>query len=155
MNATRDALLRRLIVFAAASLGTFVLYLSVGELLGVSSGQPLEYATGVYLAQITAKAVAALSAGHGIALGILAFLMRGFSVPSLRRCAFCGLASATLLEVAYLSGTWLSEFTGRGIVRLGIASGLSILICAIRARRPSNEPELTPSARTAVAIDSV
>ena len=155
MNATRDALLRRLIVFAAASLGTFVLYLSVGELLDVSNGQPFEYATGVFLAQITAKAVAALTAGHGIALGILAFVMRGFSVPSLRRCAFCGLASATLLELAYLSGSWLSELTVRGIVRLGIASGLSILICAVRARRPSSEPECAPSARTAVVIDSV
>ena len=152
MNATLDAIVRRLIAFAAASFGTFVLYLSVGELLGFSSGQPFEYATGVYVAQVTAKAVAALTAGHGIALGILAFGMRGFSVPSLRRCAFCGLASATLLELAYLSGTWLSEFTVRGIVRLGFATGVSILICAIRARRPSDEAEFTPAA---VAIDSV
>jgi hypothetical protein len=146
VNATLDAIIRRLIVFAAASFGTFMLYLMLGELLGASDGQPFEYATGVVVAQITVKAVAALTAGHLIALRLLAFVMRGFATPSLRRCAGSALASATALEVMYLSRTWLSDISVRGLVRVGLATVVSILICAIRARRHDNATEFVQAA---------
>ena len=146
MNATLDAIIRRLILFAAASFGTFMLYLMLGEVLGADDGQPIEYATGVLIAQITAKAVAALTAGHLIALRLLAFTMRGFATPTLRRSAGSAFASATALELMYLSRTWLSEISVRGLVRVGLAIMASILICAVRARRHDDAPEFAPVA---------
>ena len=146
MNATLDAIIRRLILFAAASFGTFMLYLMLGELLGADDGQPFEYATGVFIAQITAKAVAALTAGHLIALRLLAFNMRGFATPTLRRSAASAFASATALELMYLSHTWLSQISVRGVVRVGLATVASILICAIRARRHDGAPEFARAA---------
>ena len=146
MNATLDAIVRRLILFAAASFGTFMLYLMLGELLGADDGQPFKYATGVFIAQITAKAVAALTAGHLIALRLLALTMRGFATPSLGRSAVSAFASATALELMYLSRTWLSEISVRGLVRIGLASVASILICAVRARRHDDAPEFAAAA---------
>ena len=146
MNATLDAIIRRLVVFAAASFATFMLYLMIGELLGAGDGQPFAYATGVVVAQITAKAVAALTAGHLIALGLLAFAMRGFATPSLGRSAASALAAASGLELLYLSRTWLSDISVRSLVRVGLATVVSILICAVRASRHVKAPAFVASA---------
>lgn len=151
MNTTLHAITRRLLVFAGASFGTFVLYLTVGELTGLTAGTPLEYASSAELALLITKAVVILTAGHGIALRLLAFAKRGFTVPSLRRSAAAGLACATALELAYVSNSWVSEFSIRGSVRLVFSTVVSVVICGYRARRPSDEPELSPTSAAVVA----
>ena len=153
MNAAIRAIVHRMTVFAAATLGTFVLYLTVGELSGMIKGTPLEFIPGAAVALILLKATFIVTFGHGIALRTLSFVFRGFSVPSLRRSAVAGIVCSSALEMAYLSGSWLSDFSVRGIVRLIFSTVISLLICAIRARRRDEEPVPASTGAPAVAIE--
>jgi hypothetical protein len=153
VNAAIRAIVLRMTVFAGVSLGTFVLYLTVGELSGMIKGTPLELVPGGVIAVLLLKAAFILTSGHGIALRVLAFVFRGFSVPSLGRSAVAGIVCSTALEMAYLSDSWLSDLSVRGVVRLGFSMVISFLICAIRARRRDEELAPTQISTAAVAIE--
>ena len=153
MSATLDAIIRRLIVFACASLGTFTLYLAIGEITGVTDGTAFEFASALDIAVLFGKAVVLLTAGHALALRMLAVMLRGFSVPSLLRSAAAGATCTVVLEMAYMSGAWVSAFSSRGVVRVGLATVVSLVICAIRARRNDAEPEFAASATDSASIE--
>ena len=128
-------------IFLGAALGTFVLYLTIGELSGMSDGTPMADATSRLVVVMLAKAIAILTTGHTIALWILARARRGHVEPPLRRSAIAGLVCATALDVMYLGGPWLQPVSSRGLFRLVLATGLSFVLCAIRSRRPESESE--------------
>jgi hypothetical protein len=52
-----------------------------------------------------------------------------------------GVACATTLDMAYVSGTWVSELSARGIFRVALATVVSLAILALRVRRPDPEPQ--------------
>ena len=143
MNATLDAIVRRLTIFAGAAFGTFALYLAIGELSGLTDGTPMADAPGVSVMRILVKATVILAAGHAVALALLAWSRRGYLAPPLRRSAMSGVACATTLDMVYVSGTWLSGFSERGLFRLILATAVSLMICALRFRR--SVPEVSPS----------
>ena len=154
LSATLDAVIRRATVFACAVLGTFVLYLAVGELTGVTDGTPIEYLSGLDIALVFGRAAVILTSGHAIALGILAFALRGYAAPSYFRSAAAGAVCTVILEMAYLSNSSVTGFSVRGVVRLGLATVVSLAICAVRARRHDQKPVLAPPATSAVAVET-
>jgi hypothetical protein len=134
LNAITSALVRRLTIFVGAAFGTFVLYLAIGSLSGLTDGTPMADPLSSFVMRILVKTTVILTAGHTVALVLLAWARRGFVAPPLRRSAMSGVACATALDMAYVSGTALSAVSERGLFRLTLATGISLAICALRSR---------------------
>lgn len=135
MNETIDAILRRITIFIGATLGTFVMYIAVSEVYGLIAGTPTPDALSIDVAKVLGRVVVSLTAGHAVALGVLAFVMRGYSVPALIRSAASGVACATVLEAAYLWNDVSAALSQYRIVQIGVGMIVSLLICAARAPR--------------------
>lgn len=140
MNATLDALVRRVTIFAGAALGTFVTYIIVGMTYAAFSGAPTPDVLSVGVAMVLVRVIVNLTAGHAFALASLAFVARGFSTPSLTRSAVSGIVSASALEAAYLGGPASAAVIQVRIAQIGVGFVLSALICAVRARRRDEAP---------------
>ncbi len=156
MNATIDAIVRRITCFVGVAFGTFAIYLAIGEMTGMTDGTPMDDALSPFVIRLLLKTTVILSAGHAVALAILALARRGFVVPPLARSAMSGVASATALDMVYVSGTWLSAVSERGVFRLVLATSLSLAICAMRSRSSDGEPAPLRSAPAAsLRVESV
>jgi hypothetical protein len=149
VNDTLDALVRRLTIFVGATFGTFVVYLAIGEVTGLTDGTPIDNALSAFVIGMLAKTTVILSAGHAIALALLAWSRRGYVTPPLRRSAMSGVVCATALDMVYVSGTWLSASSERGLFRLILAACVSLAICARRSRRqePNSSHVVTADSR--------
>jgi hypothetical protein len=106
----------------------------------------------MYVAKLLTKTTAILTGGHAIALVILARSRRGFVAPPLRRSAMAGVACATALDMAYVSGTWVSEVSLRGIFRIALAAVISLAFLALRVGRPDPKPRAS-TAGGAAAVE--
>ncbi len=135
MNVLLNAIVRRITIFIGATLGTFVSYIAVSEVYGLMSDTPTPDALSMTVARILGRVVVSLTAGHAMALGILAFAGRGYSVPALVRSTYSGIACATVLEAAYLWNPFTAAISQYRIVQLAAGVVVSVLICAARAPR--------------------
>lgn len=135
MNATLHAILRRITIFIGSTLGTFVMYIAVSQIYGLMTGTPTPDALSMGVARVLGRVVVSLAAGHAVALGVLAFALRGYSVPALIRSAYSGVACASALEAAYLWNDVSAALSQYRIVQIGVGTIVSLLICAARAPR--------------------
>ncbi len=142
-------------IFIGAAAGTFVLYLAIGELSGTTDGTPMEDATSRFVMVMLAKAIAILTAGHAMALWLLARARGGHLEIPLRRSAIAGLVCATALDIVYLGGPLLQQVSSRGLFRFVLATALSYVICAIQSGREESQADDAPGevAGRALAVE--
>jgi hypothetical protein len=140
VSKTSTAIVLRVMTFVGATFGTLIVFMCLGEISGITDGTPLDDPLSWYVVRIVVKATTILAAGHAIALALLVALRRGFASPALVRSVWSGVVCVTLLEFAFVSGTWLADFSLRGLVRLALSVSVTLAICAVRFRSPAEEP---------------